>query len=138
MTHGGYMLALIVGGLALISNWENFSQTPGSQTVFAFLLGSVVIVSFHTIGRATYWSALSTQVLRASPILPPPKPDGSYNPTIAFSLYTDADTRVQSYKSLDMKLTRLFNKTRFDILAAMFAILEYLCFDFLLLVSRVQ
>jgi hypothetical protein len=123
------MIALIVGGLAVTSNWESFFRTTNAFLAFVFILGSVLVFSVHTIGRTMFWSSLSNQILKASALPPDPeRPKWAYaDSTIAFMLSNDADRRVKESKGWETAISREFRKTRIDFLVGSLITLGVFC-----------
>jgi len=67
MTHGGYIIALAIGILTLISAWTTFNQNPSVWKIFLLIISLLIILGGHIIGRTLFWGALAYEVLNAQP-----------------------------------------------------------------------
>jgi hypothetical protein len=55
-THAGYMIALIIGLLTLISAFGAFFKSLELTTVFILLIIAILLVSFYVVVRIYYWT----------------------------------------------------------------------------------
>jgi hypothetical protein len=64
LTHVGYVLALLVGTLTIISRWDSFFG-KGSilENIFFLIISCMAGLGLFFIGRLWYWSYLSSGVL---------------------------------------------------------------------------
>lgn len=66
MTHGGYIITVVVGFLALISQWKTFAGSLISwNVIFLFIISLLASLGIHLFERIMYWGYLSNGVLRA-------------------------------------------------------------------------
>lgn len=64
LTHAGYIIALIVGALTLISKWDIFfSNGVWVQYAFFLIISFIVSAGFFFTSRLFYWSYLNSGVL---------------------------------------------------------------------------
>jgi hypothetical protein len=61
MTHGGYIISLIVGGSVLISRWDIFS--PNLLPLLFIIIGGIAVLLIYAVGRTLYWGILATRVM---------------------------------------------------------------------------
>jgi hypothetical protein len=65
--HAGYMIAFIIGFLALMSNFRSFFEAgPLWILLFCLLIVAVLGVSFYTILRITFWSSFANNAISMS------------------------------------------------------------------------
>jgi hypothetical protein len=63
-THAGYLIAIIIGSLTVISQSETFLNNGlPSRLAFYVLLDLIFILSFYVVGRMLYWTFLSSGVI---------------------------------------------------------------------------
>ena len=75
MTHGGYIIALVIGALTLISRWQKFAEGKGKEIlskrvfircrwiIFIFVISSIIALGVYMIGRTLWWGALASKVM---------------------------------------------------------------------------
>ena len=56
ITHGGYIIALMVGFLTLVSRWEAFAETI---FLLYFLFSLVISLGVYLVSRIIFWSLLA-------------------------------------------------------------------------------
>ena len=64
VTHAGFVIAVIIGTLTLISRWDSFfgkGQLP--LMIFYAIVSLIVGLSFYFVGRLSYWISLSNITL---------------------------------------------------------------------------
>jgi len=64
MTHGGYIIAVVIGFLTLTSQWKAFAGNFIILYVFFFIISSLVGLGISLVGRTMWWGYLSDGVLR--------------------------------------------------------------------------
>jgi hypothetical protein len=67
-THAGYLIAIIIGALTIISRWDAFFSPPEQSVTpvtiaFFFIIGSIAFVTVYMIKRTLYWNAYTSSVL---------------------------------------------------------------------------
>ena len=63
-THAGYLLAVIIGSLTLVSQWKSFFNNGYMPRIaFYVLLDLIFVVSFYVVGRMLYWTFLSGSIM---------------------------------------------------------------------------
>jgi predicted RNA-binding Zn-ribbon protein involved in translation (DUF1610 family) len=60
ITHGGYIIALVIGALTLISRWRDFEA---NLWILFLILSLMAGVGTYIAGRMLYWAFLSSHVL---------------------------------------------------------------------------
>ncbi len=75
LTHSGYIIAIVIGTLTLISRWDAFFPNQNNLNlpayfgiVFYALIDIIVALSFYVVKRLLYWTALSSCVLAATKV----------------------------------------------------------------------
>jgi len=68
ITHGGYVIALIIGALTMISRWNDFSSNP---LPFFIVLALVLGFGIYASSRAVFWAYLTgeTSVVKISDLM---------------------------------------------------------------------
>jgi hypothetical protein len=94
MTHGGYIIALVIGALTLISKWDVFFRDATMPFVFFFILSGITGIGFNVVGRTLYWSCLSITILHAT------TNSNDLKNTTIFQLSSDAGNKVLDAKKL--------------------------------------
>lgn len=89
MTHGGYIIALVIGILTLISRWTTFNENVLIWNIFLFMVSCLLIICAHVVGRALFWGALAYEILNAK--LAGPDKDEK---TVMFQLHIEARNQV--------------------------------------------
>jgi len=59
-THAGYIIAIIIGVLALISNVETFLKNPILAVIFWILIAMCIGLPIYMIGRISFWTYYSS------------------------------------------------------------------------------
>lgn len=67
MTHGGYIIALTVGFLTLVSRWDAFAETIGLRCMFYLMFSLIMSIGIYITGRTLYWACLSHTILGIAP-----------------------------------------------------------------------
>jgi hypothetical protein len=67
MTHGGYIIALVIGSTTLISNWRAFSSSLGIWRFFLLLNSLLIVASLFVLLRTLFWGYLASGVIEATP-----------------------------------------------------------------------
>ena len=62
ITHGGYIIALMVGFLTLVSRWEAFAEMPKIFLLY-FLTSLVISLGVYLVSRIMFWSLLAYETL---------------------------------------------------------------------------
>lgn len=96
MTHGGYIIALLIGILTLFSIQTEFTEPLLARVVFLFLFSSLVSLGFYIAGRTLLWGCLAYYILDAQP---------SKNPKLAectdmYRLYAGTKEKVYDNRKL--------------------------------------
>jgi hypothetical protein len=112
MTHGGYVIALAIGILTLVSAWATFNHDPSVWKIFLLAVSLLTVSEVHTIGRALFWGALAYEVLNAQPDVSL----GKDKYTIMHRLHIGARSEVSKKR----KVARLFYTSRSWLLAVEF------------------
>ena len=63
-THAGYLIAVIIGFLTLVSRWSDFLKYQNTTIIFYGLLSVIMAVSFFIIARISYWTMYGNTILR--------------------------------------------------------------------------
>jgi hypothetical protein len=92
MTHGGYIIALVIGILTLVSRWTEFSEPLLARIVFLFLISFLVSLGLYIVGRTLLWGALAYNVLDAQ-LYTSDEPNLNEH-AVMFRLYTGAKDRA--------------------------------------------
>jgi hypothetical protein len=106
MTHGGYIIALLIGILTLGSRWTEFSEPLLARIVFLFLNSFLVSLGLYIVGRTLLWGALAHNILDAQPYSSDEPKTKEYS--VIFRLYTGAKDRVYQNR----KWLRYFDKVK--------------------------
>lgn len=88
VTHAGYLIALIIGGLTLVSRWDTFKGNWLTWDIFISLLSIVAGVGFYFLGRTISWATFEYEILN-SPIVTKTyaESQGFKNPTVTIRLH---------------------------------------------------
>jgi hypothetical protein len=65
MTHIGYLIALIIGSLTLISRWDSFSKGFPIWDIFLLMLSIIVGLLVQITGRTLFYGNLAYEIMRA-------------------------------------------------------------------------
>jgi hypothetical protein len=65
-THAGYIIALLIGLAALVSAFASFLKNTVPTVVFIFLIFGILILSFYTFLRITYWNRFADLAMHLS------------------------------------------------------------------------
>jgi hypothetical protein len=68
MTHVGYLIALAIGSLTLISRWDIFVTSQIPWEVFLIILSIVAGLSVQILGRTLFYGNLAYEILDALPV----------------------------------------------------------------------
>ena len=67
ITHAGYIIALTVGLLTIISRWNDlwtyFSESPSKEVILLLILSAILGLIWYFSLRVIYWATLSDQVM---------------------------------------------------------------------------
>jgi hypothetical protein len=68
-THAGYLIAIVIGALTLISRWDiffNLPQKPVSPSItiiFFIMISAIIAITIYLVERTFYWTSYGTAVL---------------------------------------------------------------------------
>jgi hypothetical protein len=71
-THAGYLIAIVIGALTLISRWNIFFSPPQTTVssyttiIFFSLVSAIIAVTAYLIQRTFFWTTYGTSVLNLS------------------------------------------------------------------------
>jgi hypothetical protein len=91
MTHAGYLIALTIGGLTLISRWDAFKVGWLTWDIFIFLLSLIAGVGVYLLGRTIQWASLEYEILNSPKVTTEyAESKGFGNPTVTMCLHLGA------------------------------------------------
>ncbi|MGA2768373.1 MAG: hypothetical protein ABSF24_08685 [Candidatus Bathyarchaeia archaeon] len=65
--HAGYLIAIMIGSVVLISSWNNFFMNISSEVIFSLLLiVPIGCVFVYMVWRTFYWTSYATGAIHMS------------------------------------------------------------------------
>jgi len=97
MTHGGYIIALVIGFLTLVSRWQDFAKPQLVWIFFLFMVSALVALGVYMVGRILLWGALAYEILNAK--IPPPSKLSPEQFTLMLRLHEGALNKVRARRA---------------------------------------
>lgn len=63
MTHGGYLIALVIGIITMLSRWTTFADDHRMWLLFIFILSLLLALGVNVSGRTFFWGNLSSEII---------------------------------------------------------------------------